>query len=98
MCRYFFTRKAIEDLSQIWNYTYNAWSERQADKYYNLLISECKKIAKIPNIGKIYEQIHNDVLGYKIGRHIIFYRIITEKEIEIVRILHERMDTKSKKK
>lgn len=26
-----FTRKAVEDLSDIWNYTTDKWSEQQAD-------------------------------------------------------------------
>ena len=41
MANYFFSKKAVEDLSEIWNYTYDAWSESQADKYYNLLIGFC---------------------------------------------------------
>jgi len=35
------------------------------------------------------------VLGYRTGQHIIFYRVVTEKEIEVVRVLHGMMDMKS---
>ena len=38
-------RKAVEDLSMIWNYTYETWSEKQADIYYHLLIDSCEEIA-----------------------------------------------------
>jgi hypothetical protein len=31
MARYKLTNKAVEDLTQIWNYTFNKWSENQAD-------------------------------------------------------------------
>lgn len=34
MCNYFLTKKAIEDLSKIWDYIFEVWSESQADKYY----------------------------------------------------------------
>ncbi|MFO7673877.1 MAG: type II toxin-antitoxin system RelE/ParE family toxin [Lutibacter sp.] len=30
----------------------------------------------------------------KTNRHIIFYRILNENDVEITRILHERMDLK----
>lgn len=31
MVRYKLTNKAVEDLTQIWNYTIDKWSENQAD-------------------------------------------------------------------
>ena len=34
MAKYYFTNKAVEDLSDIWEYTAEAWSQKQADKYY----------------------------------------------------------------
>ena len=36
-----------------------------------------------------------NVLGYKTGEHIIFYQIVSSKEIEVVRILHGMMDMKN---
>ncbi|MBY0425549.1 MAG: type II toxin-antitoxin system RelE/ParE family toxin, partial [Cytophagales bacterium] len=74
MANYVFSRKAIEDLTNIWEYTYEVWSENQADAYYKLLIEACEVIAEKPANGKIYKEISDDLLGYKIGRHIIFYR------------------------
>jgi toxin ParE1/3/4 len=31
-----FRQKAIDDLSEIWDYTFHNWSETQADKYYEM--------------------------------------------------------------
>ena len=31
MAKFIITNKAVEDLSKIWNYTYEFWSENQAD-------------------------------------------------------------------
>lgn len=95
MAKYFFTAKAIEDLSNIWDYTYDEWSETQADKYYRLLINTCLEITKNQNIGKSYIQISTDIKGYSVGKHIIFYRV-TKTKIEITRILHQKMDLKSR--
>ncbi len=38
MAKYKLTNKAVEDLSKIWDYTFEVWSEQQADKYYDGLI------------------------------------------------------------
>lgn len=34
MASYKFTNRAVEDLAQIWNYTFDNWSDNQADTYY----------------------------------------------------------------
>jgi len=96
MASYFFTNKAVEDLTEIWNYTFEEWSEQQADKYYQLLIDNCNEITQNPALGKNYDGIMTALSGVKVARHIIFYRKIGSDEIEITRILHEHMDLKSR--
>jgi toxin ParE1/3/4 len=41
MAEFRLTNRAVEDLSKIWEYTLEVWSENQADKYYDMLISNC---------------------------------------------------------
>lgn len=96
MAKYILTNKAVDDLTKIWDYTYEVWSENQADKYYNELLEECKLLAKNQNYGKNYDEISAEILGYNSGQHIIFYRILSENEIEITRFLHSRMDLKNR--
>lgn len=96
MARYKLTNKAVEDLTQIWNYTFNKWSENQADTYYYMLLDNCKELAYNPDLGKKYSVVTQNLLGFKAGRHLIFYRRIEENEIEITRILHEQMDLKNR--
>ena len=96
MARFKLTNKAVEDLSKIWNYTFEVWSEKQADKYYEMLISNCQEIADNPNLGKNYDGITQSLFGMKTNRHIIFYRTLNEDYVEITRILHERMDLKTR--
>lgn len=95
MAKFFLSNKAVDDLSKIWNYTYEVWSENQADKYYELLIEACQEISRTPDIGKNYDDIEMNVLGFRVGKHIIFYQHIEAKQILILRILHERMDLKN---
>jgi toxin ParE1/3/4 len=96
MAKYFLTKKAVDDLTEIWNYTFEEWSEQQADKYYQMLIDNFKELAQNPKLGRNYDGIMTTLYGLKVTRHIIFYRKLSENEIEITRILHDRMDLKSR--
>ncbi len=96
MAKYILTNQAVKDLTNIWNYTFDTWSERQANKYYKMLIESCQEIAKRPDIGKNYEEIAERLFGYKTGRHIIFYITKNVNEVLIIRILHEQMDIKNR--
>jgi toxin ParE1/3/4 len=89
-----FTKKAVNDLTDIWNYTVETWSESQADHYYNLILNACNAPANQSNFSKVYEEIYPELKGEKISKHIIFYRVKANQSIEIERILHERMDLK----
>jgi toxin ParE1/3/4 len=51
MAKYFLTNKAVEDLSEIWEYTYEVWSESQADKYYELFTNSFEEIVQNPGLG-----------------------------------------------
>ncbi|MBO6497408.1 MAG: type II toxin-antitoxin system RelE/ParE family toxin [Roseivirga sp.] len=96
MAKYELTNKAVEDLSNIWEYTLHKWSEKQADKYYKQLLERCQDIAEQPNLGKNYSGITNDLFGLKTNKHIIFYRKRVDQPIEITRILHGQMDLKKR--
>ena len=100
MAKVRFTNKAVEDLSEIWNYTFDKWSESQADisytsrvSAYTSLVSACRKVAANPFLfGQTYRNIREDLFGYRCHKHIIFYRVLENRDVEIIRILHQRMD------
>lgn len=94
MAKYILTNKAVDDLSKIWNYTIDKWSESQADKYFRMLLENINDISINPDFGKNYSGVIEDLLGFRAGRHIIFYRKIDFDRVLIIRILHERMDLK----
>ena len=95
MLKLYLSNKAVEDLNDIWDYTVKTWSENQAEIYYSLLMDSCQEIANKPSQGKSYDVVEKNVLGFKTGEHIIFYQIVSLKEIEVVRILHVMMDMKN---
>lgn len=96
MAKYYLTGKAVEDLNRIWYYTFENWSEEQADKYYHFLLDNCQYVADNPGLGKSYDSIKHDLYGLKTNQHIIFYRKLSKEKLEITRILHGRMDLKNR--
>ena len=90
-----YSNKAVEDLSSIWEYTFTQWSENQADEYYAMLISACNRLLYLSVISnRSYEEISEGLLGVKAGHHLIFYNILENDDVMIIRILHEKMDIK----
>ncbi len=83
--------KALQDLEDIWHYTLDTWGEEQADQYILDLNDGFESLAIHPEKGRACDDIRAGYRKYDIGRHIVFYRQ-TAKGIEIVRILHPRMD------
>jgi toxin ParE1/3/4 len=96
MAKLILRKEAVNDLTDIWNYSSNEWSEIQADKYYSLIYSAFRDITKNSAIGKSYHEIYSGLHGYKVGKHIIFYLKAVNGDIDVLRILHERMDLKYK--
>ena len=81
---------ARSDLEAIWLYTFEQWSEAQADRYYRSITAACESLAAGRARGRRVPQR----LGYLklgVGSHIIFYRQ-DRALINVIRILHERMD------
>ncbi len=96
MSNYRFTNKAVEDISAIWDYSYENWSESQADKYYAQIISTCEKVAKHLSKGRNYRGIIDSLFGIKVNHHTIFYRYLESGNVQVERILHEKMDLKNR--
>ncbi|REG82254.1 type II toxin-antitoxin system RelE/ParE family toxin [Winogradskyella sediminis] len=96
--KYRISQQAIEDLDKIWIYTLNKWSKEQADRYYDLIMAEVEFIADNYLIGKSAEQTRKNYRVTKIKSHLIFYRKVENENVEIVRILHQRMDIKKRLK
>lgn len=86
-----FREQALIDLEAIWYYTFQTWSLTQADRYHSLVIKEIEFLATNPESGKNQHHIKEGYRSSKIKSHVVFYRIIGN-ELEVIRILHERMD------
>lgn len=96
MIRINFQQEALNDLNDIWEYTYKQRSEKQADKYYATIKLAWKGIVEDPAVEREYHNIVSGLLGLKSGKHIVCYNTSLQNEVEIIRILHERMDLKNR--
>lgn len=93
------SKEAEKDLEYIWNYTYSTWSIAQADRYLNLIFNEIDYLCNHPKSGKDFSYIREGYLRVKVKSHFIFYKINTiEDYIEVIRILHQRMDIENRLK
>lgn len=89
------SKKALSDLEEIWLYTFKKWSVEQADRYYNLIFDEINYICRNIHAGNSVEHVRKGYRASKVKSHVIFYRALNDT-IEIIRILHERMDIENR--
>ncbi len=93
---YRISEKAVEDLEYIWTYTLQKWSIEQADRYYNLIINEIEFITKNFMSGKSMDHIKNGYRVTIVKSHLIFYRKSQDNQVEVIRILHQKMDIETR--
>lgn len=94
--KYLISEKASEDIEKIWLYTFENWSLEQADRYYNLILDEIEFIAENFESGISINFIKKGYRASKVKSHIIFYRKSKNNLIEIIRVLHHRMDIENR--
>lgn len=88
MKRWRLTRKARADLTDIWNYTADLWGFVQAERYIRQIELELTAASQ----GKAMARPIDAFWRIKSGRHICIFRKLPDGDIEVIRILHERMD------
>ena len=92
MSQYVISEKAVEDINNIWIYTAENWSVAQADRYYNLIYDEIEYIVNNFDMARDFGEIRKSYKCSKVKSHLIFFKIDKMNEIEVVRVLHEKMD------
>jgi len=94
--RYLISEKANQDIEDIWLYTYENWSPEQADRYYNLILDEIEFIADNFESGKSVDYIKKGYRTSVVKSHIIFYKKSGSNIVEIIRVLHQKMDIENR--
>ena len=81
----------LEDLDNIWVYTFEQWSKDQANKYYNVIFSAIDKICENSDTGKSIVEIKKMHIRTNVKSHMIIYKV-KGSIIYIDRILYQKMD------
>jgi toxin ParE1/3/4 len=89
--RFVLSPRAETDLNEIWDYTADRWGLDQAETYTRALWQRIEAIAANPAMGQDCSEIREGYWKIPSGSHVLFYRLIAGG-IDVVRILHERMD------
>jgi len=88
------TRKARDDLKSIAAYTQRKWGKEQRRLYTRQFDDAFHLLSDTPALGNECDFIKQGYRKFAIASHVIFYRGVGSSEIEVVRILHKRMDVK----
>ena len=94
--RYSISEKANQDIEKIWLYTLENWSLEQADRYYNLILDEIEFISENFESGKSADYIKKGYRSSIVKSHIIFYKKSSSNIVEIIRVLHQKMDIENR--
>ena len=82
---------AKDNIKGIWHYSFNKWGESKATEYLMQLNAKMQGLCKNPERGKSRDYIWQSYRSIRVNHHIIFYRL-QGQEIDIIRVLHERMN------
>ncbi|MDB1122397.1 type II toxin-antitoxin system RelE/ParE family toxin [Vibrio algarum] len=86
--------KAVQDFSDIYQYTLNNFGEQQAEQYTFEMESCLSSLGFSPYLGRDCSHLKAGIRRFDISKHAIFYRIRLT-HIFVIRILHHQMDSRS---
>lgn len=88
---YRLTPAAQRDLSEIWDFTEERWDASQAEKYIAEIRAAIERVAADPERGRGCDEIRQGYRRYGFGSHLLFF-VETADSVDVVRVLHQRMD------
>lgn len=86
------TNKAKADLRSVATYTQRKWGKKQRGIYLKQFDDAFHLLADAPDVGTKCDFIKLGYRKFSNISHVIFYRTVNDTQIEIIRILHKRMD------
>jgi toxin ParE1/3/4 len=93
--RFRISAAADADLRKIAAYTDQQWGRRQRDTYIRELFDAFESLSESPEIAQKIDAIREGYKKFPQGSHVIYFRESDTHKIEIVRVLHKRMDADS---
>ncbi|MGH6988017.1 MAG: type II toxin-antitoxin system RelE/ParE family toxin [Caulobacteraceae bacterium] len=85
------TPRAQADIEEIWDYTAARWGPSQAEVYVAAIGNAIDRLARDARLGGRCDDIREGYFKMSVESHVIFFRR-ADSDIEVVRVLHARMD------
>ncbi len=86
------THAAKNDLRGIARFTEERWGRAQRRQYLKGLDEAFRMLADSPKLGNPCDYIEPDLRKYPFQSHVVFYDLLSDEEIQVVRVLHKSMD------
>lgn len=83
--------RALEDFSDIWDYSATAWSIDQANTYLRGLDKAFLTLADFPEMARLRTEFKPAVRVYPFQKHVIIY-VEAQTELDVIRVVHGRAD------
>ncbi|MEE9380083.1 MAG: type II toxin-antitoxin system RelE/ParE family toxin [Hyphomonadaceae bacterium] len=85
------TPLARDDLENIWTYTAEHWSIKQADQYIASLDMAFQRLAEVPELMRLRMEFEPPMRIYPHRSHIIIYTV-SGRDLVIIRVRHGHED------
>ena len=86
------THAAKNDLRGIARFTEKRWGSAQRRHYLKGLDEAFVMLADAPKLGNACDYIDPGLRKYAFQRHVIFYDLLSNNQIQVIRVLHRNMD------
>jgi toxin ParE1/3/4 len=83
---------AQADIASIWDYTAERWGDEQAERYVLAIRDACQQLAAGTKTSRPADDIRAGYRKAAVGSHVLFFRFMDTGTLNIVRVLHQRMD------
>jgi toxin ParE1/3/4 len=87
---------AKADVKGIAKFTEQTWGREQRNNYLTELDQVFHHLAENFELGKACDPIHSGYRVFPVGSHLIFYKLGADEVVEIIRVLHKRMDVSAR--
>ena len=90
-----FRPEAEADIDAIWDYTFQTWGRSQANRYAEDIRAAINAVADQTRPSRPADGVRQGYRRTLIGTHVVFFRD-GDGTVDIVRVLHQRMDFEGK--
>jgi toxin ParE1/3/4 len=82
------------DIADILDYTELEWGSHQRQQYRSQLRESLSRLAEIPSLGRVREDLAPGLRAFPVGSHLVCY-LVRDDSLFVARVLHGRQDVRT---